>query len=195
MKSAVILVFVLVACTVFGQVRNASVNSSGALVAPTATQFKNANGIAPTNNPVFTGTLNAQDAAVSGTLAANTVNAGALVQSNQFYAATVLKTIDGNVANTWVQTNRATGSQGLSWSNLNSGQFFTVVVRGEAAGGTDRSLTNLVPSGTLVQTNGADLMTSVIIPLPAGYKVEINGFIDLQTPTNVVSLKFDNSKL
>lgn len=126
---------------------------------------------------------------VAGSAAFEVLAISTLVVSNSEYAAVNFRAVDGtNVAHV-VMTNALTTHTALQWTNFVLGQSLTAKIKGEAAGGVVRNITNLFGPTTLLRTNGGPYMLSgAIITLPPTTNVEINVSIDRETPTNVIDI-------
>jgi hypothetical protein len=130
-----------------------------------------------------TGAVTAASATITGNASAATLSL-----SNVQWAATALKSIDGNIANLWMQTNVAAAHTGLLWTNYTAGQQFIVCTLGAASGGSDYNLTNLVQSGDLLTVDGAALATSATLTRTNGQTLELSGLWRKQNGTNVLDL-------
>ncbi len=102
-------------------------------------------------------------------------------------AASVLA-LDCNQSANWSQTNRATGAQTIVVTNGADGQELSMIIPGEASGGTSRVMTFIANTGQLVadeDTFGTALATSKALTLTNGNFVEMRDTVRRVNGTNV----------
>ena len=95
-----------------------------------------------------------------------------------------------NFAHRFVQTNRVTAATTFVFTNTAEGQEYSLIVPGEASGGTSRVITLIPTLGNLVanlDVFGTALATSMTLTLTNGNAVEISGKVNNFLGTNIVS--------
>lgn len=94
---------------------------------------------------------------LSGTTTASNITVGSITSSNRLFAYAASVIADGTVANKHTQTNKSTGNISLYYTNFVSGQMGNVMLRGEASGGANRTVTIYPEPNGLVKLNGMGL--------------------------------------
>lgn len=104
-------------------------------------------------------------------------------------AAASVMTVDRTAGKTFIQTNRMTAAQTLVVTNHSVGDYSTIIIPGEAAGGTDRNITVAVAAGDLIQDNDIAPAASLTIVATNGIAWEISVLKSSFRSTNYWKIK------